>query len=241
MTRYLQRLAASVGAQPSRLRPFVEPLYAGSDNPVAAFDPLREEEIFAVPAAPSRTQPPNAAPHADAPPGEASPETRSASVEKSRASILSIELYQPLVPMPAPRSGSIGPSDIGPSDIAATSAESSVRSHAPISPLVAPTMIGGRAGPQAPDLQVETTPARSDEPRASPPWRLSPPTLDQHSRVEPARVEPRQRQSAQGSADIEIKIGRLEVIAVQPPRAAAPAAKGTSLQDYLNEVGRRRR
>jgi hypothetical protein len=61
----------------------------------------------------------------------------------------------------------------------------------------------------------------------------------------PRQLRAQQREAARDSApqDVQIHIGRIEVIAVPPPsqRAAAPKSKSTSLDDYLNHANGRRR
>jgi hypothetical protein len=71
-----------------------------------------------------------------------------------------------------------------------------------------------------------------------------PPTASDRRAPAPAREAPSQRAAAPRPAPVEIHIGRIDVVAAQPPRpvaAAAPQARSTSLADYLKRGDRRSR
>lgn len=226
MTGYLQRLAASVRPQASRIRPVVDPLFAGPAARSGRPDSSGLEEVETlVPAQASGLD------ERDAPGPDRAP--RQTAI--------------------APRPAEDVEDPVRPSDgrRAATRATES-RPAAATTPdgSFAPSLLAGVApaasalaasadGPSA----IRSKAANAPDPG---PAFLAPPRLP---RSEPARLAAeaaRRREADRAPAargdDIHITIGRVEVIAAPPPaRAAAPASKATSLEDYLRGVSARRR
>lgn len=241
MSGYLQRLAASVGARPSRIRPVVDPLYAGSAGrfaEAAQGTPALEEEKVLVA---SRTRPERAPPrpapaeHVQMPDHRAPNTTRPALDLGSEDGV-------------APASGFAG-------QVPDARAEPWV----PAPPATSRAAAREESAPHAVELRTETGPAQPQEDHAPlvhrPSASVDRAGADASLVRRPAATLPgdrdgaaAQRRSGRDEArpatpdEIHINIGRVEIVAAtQPPRAAAPARKATSLEDYLRDVSARRR
>ncbi len=217
MTGYLQRLAASVGPRPSRIRPVVDPLYAGGAGrpaaEAAAAELAIEEESALVAHSPrgSRVAPNTAA--TDPPPDRREGSISAPAVEPTRANLPTQEDAIPA----SPRPGAQTPP---------RPAQPSADERAP-RPFEFPAQaILPRASEQAEPLVPRPT-FRHEANRD----RREPPRPTAQGRAEQAAAE-----------EIRITIGRVEVIAAPPPspRAQRPN-KATSLEDYLRSVSARRR
>jgi len=219
MTGYLQRLAASVGSRPSRIRPVVAPFYAGgrfgAEAAPATFALEEESVLVASPARPEPAAPRPALAAID--PSRDRGERNAAAVEPPRAE--DVSALEDVVPR-NPRAGGQTPTRPATPQSAA---------HEP--------------APRPMEFIVET--------RVAPGIERAPPLVAQRAarpEGDRLRAEASQR-SVPGRApaatpdEIRITIGRVEVIAAPPPqpRAAAPANKATSLEDYLRGVSARRR
>jgi len=218
MTGYLQRLAASVGPRPSRIRPVVDPLYAGgagrpTAEAVSAELTLEEESaLVAHPQRGSRVAPNTAA--TDPPPDRREGSARAPAVEPPRASLPAQEDAIPADPRPDPQTP-------------ARPAQPSADERAP---------------------RPFEFPARAILPRASEQAEpLVPRPTFRHEANRDRQESPRpmaQGRAEQAAPDeIRINIGRVEVIAAPPPspRVAQRPNKATSLEDYLRSVSARRR
>src|SRR5271165_5067681 len=218
VTGYLQRLAASVGPRLSRIRPVVDPLYAGAAGRPAAEAASAEfalEEVRALVAHPpraSRVAPNTAA--TDPPPDRREGSVRAPAVEPPRASLPAQEDAIPADPRPDPQT---------PTRPAQPSAD--------------------ERAPRPFEFPAQAIVTRASE-RAEP---LVPRPAFRHEanrdRQESSRPMAQGRAEQAAPDEIRINIGRVEVIAAPPPspRAAQRPNRATSLEDYLRSVSARRR
>jgi ribonuclease E len=215
MRGYLQRLAASVQPQASRIRPAVTPLYARGSAGDVREEPALEEGNFAVAA--RRDTP---APHeADVQVAKlAPPQPMARAALEFEAAAVERLVAEELRAAPDPRRARA-------SENSAAEVVEAPRPEAPVRKTVA---AGRSEARPAPALLVESHVTRRED--AAP-------------RAEPMRARAGEGRAASRPDEIHINIGRVEVIAAPPPapRAAAPASKAVSLEDYLRGVSARRR
>ena len=219
MTGYLQRLAASVGPRPSRIRPVVDPLYAGgagrpaAEAAAAEFALEEETTLVAHPPRGDRVAP-NTAPEAtDRPRDRREGSVRGPAAAPPRASLPAQEDAILADPRPDPQT----PARPQPS-----------ADERPPRPF------------EFPAQAIVTRPSERAEP-------LVPRPAFRHEANRDGREPPRPtaevRTEQVGAEEIRITIGRVEVIAAPPPSppAAQRPNRAASLEDYLRSVSARRR
>ncbi len=234
MTGYLQRLAASVGSRPSRIRPVVDPLYAGGAGrfgaEAGAGELALEEESVLVDSLARQEPDTNRLPH------EAIEPTRDPGDRRAPGPVVEPTRAGPPAPLvaipPSLRPGAQTPAAEPPAAQAGTRLPFEVRIGASMAP------------------RLERRPSLVRRPAVRPEADRGPPLVRrpalrpeaERDRSEAARRAANGGPQATAPDEIRINIGRVEVIAAPPPspRAQRPN-RATSLEDYLRSVSARRR
>jgi len=232
MTGYLQRLAASVGSRPSRIRPVVDPLYAGGAGrfgaEAGAGELALEEESVLVDSLARQEPDTNRLPH------EAIEPTRDPGDRRAPGPVVEPTRAGPPAPLVA-----IPPS-LRPG--AQTRRLSRLlRKRERVSRLKSIGRAWRRDWSAGRRSSAACGPTRrGSRAAARPPAGAS--TEAERDRSEAARRAANGGPHATAPDEIRINIGRVEVIAAPPPspRAQRPN-RATSLEDYLRSVSARRR
>jgi len=227
MTGYLQRLAASVQPQASRIRPVVDPLFAGPAARSGRPDSSGLEEVETLVPAQAGGLGQRDAHGPDRAPRQTAIAPRPAQYD----------VEDPALP-PDPRRAAPRATEWKPAPAKTPDGPFAPSLRAGVAPPASAFAVSAD-GPS--EIRSEAESAQGAGPALLAPQRVS--------RSEPARLASeaaRRREADRAQAarpdDIHISIGRVEVIAAPPPaRAAAPVSKATSLEDYLRGVSARRR
>ena len=242
MSGYLQRLGISASRPAQRLRPWLGSIFSGERHEESAAGGIEEVTQESPGPAPTEDSGPDSpASHAKpvehvaqpAPPrGKNAPEATGGRPERSH--------FQPL--LPDLREKPAASDTISPETAAQTftgqHTRSVVESEARLS---AASLPGDATSTDREATESDRGTGSHDQSPAREANTLSP-VMTARKRMydtTPARREPTRSEPE----DIQIHIGRIEVIAAPPPAARAPAAptsRSTKLEDYLNSRGRGR-
>ena len=244
MSGYLTRMVAAAARPERRMRPFIGSIYAASQTDGDQGGHVIDEQVTvraAGPAAIPTTERP--VPRRETPPAKAGPAAAPSPSPEPRERLAPMPL-QPSAPAPiaAPAAEARAPSPPRRPTQSLAPARTQQPAEAPSPPIGEParierTHLVKKWCEQPPEPAGAAAPQRSEIARPAPQSASTRPTSQPpRTRAQPVR---------EAGEDVQIHIGRIEVIA-SPAAPAAPApirrpSRSTSLQDYLKHSGRRPR